>query len=168
MHQVEGADEFHALEVCAVKLGHHGLYLPAVEHAHEDGLNHVVEVMAQRDFVAAQLAGGVVERAATHACAGVAGLAVQVPHNLKDVGGHDLKRHAEELGVVGDGFAGVVGVARVHGEERDLEVAAAVAIELLKELGEQKRVLTARDAYGDMVAVANELVVGQRLDERHP
>ena len=168
MHQVEGADELHALEVRAVKLGHHGLHLPAVKHAHEDGLNHVVEVMAQRDFVAAQLAGGVVERAAAHACAGVAGLAVQAPHNLKDVGGHDLERHAEKLDVVGDGLAGVVGVAGVHGEERDLEVATAVAVELLEELGEQKRVLAARDAYGDMVAVANELVVGQGLDERHP
>ena len=124
--------------------------------------------MAQRDFVAAQLTGGVVECAPAHARAGVAGLAVQAPHNLKDVGGYDLKRYSEELGVVGDGLAGVVGVAGVHGEERDLEVATAVAIELLEELGEQKRVLAARDAYGDMVAVANELVVGQRLDERHP
>ena len=168
MYQVEGADELHALEVRAVKLGHHGLHLSAVEHAHEDGLNHVVEVMAQRDFVAAQLAGGVVECAAPHACAGVAGLAVQALDNLKDVGGRDLKRHAEELGVVGDGFASIVGVARVHGEERDLEVATAVAVELLEELGEQKRVFAARDAYGDMVAVTNELVVGQRLDERHP
>ena len=168
MHQVERANEFHALEVRAMELGHHRFDLSAVEHAHEDGLHHVVEVVAQGDFVAAQLAGGVVERAAPHARAGVAWLAIQAFHNLEDVRGRNLERDAEKLGVVGDGLARVVGVAWVHGEERDLEVAPAVAVELLEELGEQKGVLAARDAYGDAVAVANELVVGERLNERHP
>ena len=44
-------------KVVAVELGRHGLKLGAVEQAHERGLHHVAEVVAQGDLVAAQLPG---------------------------------------------------------------------------------------------------------------
>ena len=54
---VQRADEGHAGETGAVELGRHGLQLGAVEHAHHGGLDHIIEVMAQRNFIAAQLPG---------------------------------------------------------------------------------------------------------------
>ena len=38
-------------------MGGHGLQLGTVEHAHDGRLDHIVEVVAQRDFIAAQLLG---------------------------------------------------------------------------------------------------------------
>ena len=52
--QIHRADQFHALEIGAVQLWHHGLHLCAIEHSHKDRLDHIVIVMSQRDLVAAQ------------------------------------------------------------------------------------------------------------------
>ena len=45
MDAVHGPDEGHAGEAGAVQLGRHGLQLRTVEHAHDGGLDHIVEVM---------------------------------------------------------------------------------------------------------------------------
>ena len=70
---VHRADEGHAGEAGAVELGGHGLELGTVEHAHHGRLDDIVEVVAQRDFIAAQLLGLAVQVAAAHPGAEVAG-----------------------------------------------------------------------------------------------
>ena len=56
-----------------MQFGRHGLQLRTVEHAHDGGLDHIVEVMPQRDLVAAQLLGLAVQVAAAHPGAEVEG-----------------------------------------------------------------------------------------------
>ena len=51
--QIHRSYELHPLEIRAVQLGQHGLELCAVKHAHDGGFDHVAEMMAQCDFVAA-------------------------------------------------------------------------------------------------------------------
>ena len=72
---VERTDQAHAREVRAVQLRQHGLQLGSVEHADQHGLRHVAQVMAQRDFVAAELLRVAVEEASPHAGAEIAGRA---------------------------------------------------------------------------------------------
>ena len=65
---------------------------PLVEQVHDKGLDGVVPVVAQRQLVAAQLLGGVVQGAPAHLGAEAAGV-VLVPdleHYPADVGAADL------------------------------------------------------------------------------
>ena len=91
-HQIQRADEFHALEVGAVKLWHHGLDLRAVEHAHENGLDDIVVVVAEGDLVAAQLLREGVEMAAAHAGAQIARGFFDGVNGIENIGLKDLNR----------------------------------------------------------------------------
>ena len=72
-HVVEGADQLHAGKIGAVKLRHHGIELASVEDPHEGGLDHIVEMVAQSDFIAAQSLGVGVEKSPAHPGAEIAG-----------------------------------------------------------------------------------------------
>ena len=54
-NEIHRADQLHAFEMAAVQLRHHGLDLPAVQHSHQDRLDHVVKMVTERNFVAAKL-----------------------------------------------------------------------------------------------------------------
>lgn len=54
---VHGTDEFHTLKIGAVQLGKHRLKLRTVKHSHNGSFNHIVEVISQSDFIAAQFLG---------------------------------------------------------------------------------------------------------------
>lgn len=51
---VHGTDQGNSLKIFAVQLRQHGLKLGTVEHAHQGGLHHVIQMMSQGNFVAAQ------------------------------------------------------------------------------------------------------------------
>ena len=52
--QIQGPDQLHAFKIRTVKFGHHGLDLTAVDHPHENGLDHIIIMVPQSDLVAAQ------------------------------------------------------------------------------------------------------------------
>ena len=63
---VHRADEGHVRKVCAVQLRRHSLQLGAVEHTHDRRLDDVIEVMPQRDFIAAKFLRLLVSVSYTH------------------------------------------------------------------------------------------------------
>ena len=63
---VERTDQLHPLKVLAVQLREHRLQLRAVEHCHYRRFDHVVEMMPERDLVAAELLGFVIEMSSSH------------------------------------------------------------------------------------------------------
>lgn len=65
-HQIQRADQLHALEVDAVKLRHHRLHLRTVEHSHEDRLDDIIVMMAECNLVAAELLCKMIQMAAAH------------------------------------------------------------------------------------------------------
>ena len=75
-----------------MELRHHGLDLGTVEHAHEDGLDHIIIMMAQGDFVAAQLLREGVEMTAAHAGTEVARRFLDGIDRIKNVGLKNLNR----------------------------------------------------------------------------
>ena len=164
-HEVHGADEFHAGEVSALQLGHHGLILAGVEHAHEDGLDHIVVVMAEGNFVAAQLLRMAVEIAAAHARAQIAGGFFDFIDRVKNLRLEDGQRNAEKLCVALDERAVRVAVTRVHDQKDQFEGNFIAALELLKELRHQHGVFAAGDADRDFVAGLNHLIVDDGFDE---
>ena len=89
-HQIQRADELHALEVGAVKLRHHGLDLGTVEHTHKNGLDDIVIVVSQRDLVAAQLLRERVEMTASHAGAEITRGFLDGIDRIENVGLKDL------------------------------------------------------------------------------
>ena len=168
MDAVHGPDEGHAGEAGAVQLGRHGLQLRTVEHAHDGGLDHIVEVMPQRDFVAAQLLGLAVQVAAAHPGAEVAGVLVGVVGHGKDVALENGHRDVQQLGVGFDLLAIDLVVAGVHDQKHQLKGHVAVALQLLHELCHEHGVLAAGNAHGNAVAGLHQLVALHRHDEGCP
>ena len=165
---VHRADEGHAGETGAVELGRHGLQLGTVEHAHHGGLDHIIEVMAQRDFIAAQLLGLAVQVAAAHPGAEVAGVFVGVVGYGKDVALENGHRDVQQLGVGLDLLAIDLVVAGVHDQKYQFKGHIAVALQLLHELGHQHGVLAAGNAHGNAVTGLHQLVALDRHDEGGP
>ena len=133
--EIQRTDELHALKIGAVQLGHHGLYLRAVQHAHENSLYNVVIVVPQRDLVAAERAGVGVKVPAPHPRAQIARGFVHCVHRVEYVRLKHRYRHAQLSGVVLYHGAVLRAVAGVHDEELDLEGELVMELQLLKELG---------------------------------
>ena len=165
---VHRADEGHAGEAGAVELGGHGLELGTVEHAHHGGLDDIVEVVAQRDLIAAQLLGLAVQVAAAHPGAEVAGVLLGVVGHREDVALENGHGDVEQFGVGFDLLAVDLVVAGVHHKKDQLKGHIAVLLQLLHELGHQHGVLAAGDADGDLVARLDQLVPLDGHDERRP
>lgn len=68
-HEVQRADQLHAGEIAAAQFGYHGAHLRPVEHTHQVRFDRVVEMMSQRDLVAAELLCEFVQIPAAHPCA---------------------------------------------------------------------------------------------------
>ena len=54
LDQIHWSDQLHTLEILAMELRHHRLHLSAVEHPHKDRLNHIVEMMSERNLITSQ------------------------------------------------------------------------------------------------------------------
>lgn len=92
-YQIQRTDQLHTLEIGAVELRHHGLDLGAVEHAHEDGLDHIIIMMAQGDFVTAQLLREGVKMSAAHAGTEIARGFLDSVYRIENVGLENLNRN---------------------------------------------------------------------------
>lgn len=98
---IQRADQLHSGEMVAVEFGAHGLNLAAVEHAHQGGFDHVGEVVAQSDFIAAHGLSVMIEPAPAHFCAQVAGFAFIHPLRYrKNIAFQDLNGNSQQGGVV--------------------------------------------------------------------
>ena len=165
MDVVERPDELHAWAARALDLRHHRTDGAGVEHAHEVRLDYIVEVMAERDLVAAERTRLAVEVAAAHLGAKVARRLLHMEDRLENVRREEGQRHMEELRVLLDDAAVHLVVAGVHAEEDELKRELVVALEVLEELRHEHRVLAARDADGNLVAGLHELELADGLDE---
>ena len=125
-------------------------------------------MVAQCDFVAAQLLGLAVEVAAAQPGAEIAGVFVGVVGHREDVALEDGHRDVEQLGVGLDLLAVYLVVTGVHHEEDQFKRHIAVALKLLHQLCHQHRVFATRDADGDLVTGLDELVALDRYDEGGP
>ena len=163
--EIERADQLHAREVRGVELRHHRLVLAGVEHAHEDGLDDVVEVVAECDLVAAEALGFLIEVATAHAGADIARGLRDVVDGVEDVRFEDRERDAEEIRVSLDDLAVCLIVARVHAQEHELERDLVMALQFLEELRHEHRVLAAGDADRDAITRLDELIIADGLHE---
>ena len=151
-----------------MELGRHGLQLGAVEHTHDGGLDDVVEVVPQRDLVAAQLFGLAVQVAAAHPGAQIAGVLVGAVGHGEDVAFKNRHRNVQKFCVTFDLLAVDLVVSGVHHQKYQLKRHIAVALQLLHELCHQHGVLAAGNAHGDAVALLHQLVALDRHDKGRP
>ena len=82
---VQRTNQLHARKVGAVQLGRHSLQLGAVEHAHHGCFDHIIKMVPQCNFVAAQLLSLLVQVAAAHAGAQVTGGFIAVVGDRKHI-----------------------------------------------------------------------------------
>ena len=141
-----------------MQLGHHGLHLRAVEHPHEDGLDHVVVMMAQRDLVAAQFPRLAVQIPPAHPGAQVAGVLFFLVDDIENIRLKDGDGNAQKPGVVLDHLAVGLVVPGVHDQKFQLEGEFVVPVKLLKQLGHEHGVLAAGNTHGDTVAGLDQIV----------
>ena len=155
---VERADQRHTREICAVQLGRHGLQLRAVEHAHDGCLDNIIEMMAERDFVAAKLLRFFIQMATAHPGTKVAGRFIAVVCHIKDVCFKHRDGNMQQCGVALDLLAVDFVIAGVHDEIDQLKRNLAVALQLLQKLGHDHRILTAGNTDGDLVPRLDQLI----------
>ena len=165
---VHRADEGHAGEAGAVEHGRHRLQLRAIEHAHDSRLDDIVEVVTQRDFVAAQFLGLAVQMAAAHPGAEIAGVLVGVIGDREDITLEDRHGNVQKFRVRLDLLAVDLIIARVHHKEDQLKRHIAVFLQLLHQFCHQHGILAARDTDGDFIAGLDQLIAFHRYDEGRP
>ena len=168
MDAVHGADQLHTLKVGAVQLRRHGLKLAAEEHTHDGGFDHIVEVVPQRDFVAAQGLCLAVQMAAPHPGAQITGVLFAAVGDLKHVRLKNGDGNVQKPGVALDLLAVDLVVAGVHHQKFQLKGEITVPLQFLHEFGHEHGVLAAGDAHGDAVALLNQVVVLDGVDEGAP
>ena len=126
--EVHRADEFHPLEIFALHFGEHGLHLSAVEHPHENGLDDVVKVVAEGNFVAPERLRLGVKVAPPHPRAEIARRFFYGVHACEDVRLEDGDGHAEKRGVFFDAGTVFRAVPGIHDEKHKLKRKFAVAL----------------------------------------
>ena len=92
-YQIQRTDQLHSFEIGAVELWHHSLDLGTVKHAHEDGLDHIVIMVAKRDLIAAQLLREGIEMAAAHAGTEIARGFLDGVYRIENAGLENLNRN---------------------------------------------------------------------------
>ncbi len=156
--KIEGSYQFHAFIVPAPELRHHGLYLPAVEHAHESRLNDIIVVMSQGNLIASQFLGLAVEITPPHSGTEVAWIFFHLIHCIEDSGFKNGYGNPQDPGIVFDKGPVLPVVAGIHDQKGQPELHQPVPLNLLKKLGHHHRVLATGDAYRNVVPFLNEMI----------
>ena len=115
-------------------------------------------MVAECDFVAAEVFGLAVEVAAAHARTEIAGVFVGIVRDIKDVGLENSNRDVEQFCVALDFCAVNFVVARIHDEVDDLKGNVAVAVQFLEKLGKQHGVFAAGNTDRDFIARLYEFI----------
>ncbi len=156
--EVHGANQLHPGEVGAVKLGHHGLHLSTVKHAHQDGFNHIVIVMPQGDLVASQLLGLAVQMPPTHPGTQVAGILFFPVHNIENIRFKDGDGDAKNLGVMLNHLTIGSVIPGIHHQKDQLKGKLPMTLQFLKQLGHEHGILAAGNAYGNAITFLHQII----------
>ncbi len=165
---VHRSDELHSLKVFAPELRDHPLQLRAVEHRHDRCLDHVAEMVPERDLVAAELLRLRVEVPPPHLRAEVARRFLLLVRNVENVRLENGDRNVEKLRVRFDLLPVDRVVAGIHHEIHEVERDFAVPLQHLHELRHQHGVLAAGDADCYLVPRFDELIPLHRRDKGIP
>ena len=164
-HIGQRADD-HELAVVAGELGRHTFELATEKHVQKEGLQHVVAVVTQREFVALELARHVVQNAPAQAAAQAAhGFAFgDVP--LDDGVGVlrlDVELHTQLGQVLGQDVVGEAGLLLIEVDRHDLEVDGRALLHLEQDVEHAVAVFATGHADHDAVTLFDHVEVHDRL-----
>ena len=112
--QIHRTDQFHPPEIGAVQLWHHGLYLCAIQHPHQDGLDHIVIVMTESNLVTAQFLCVMIEMPSSHSRAQIARGLIHMENCLKNIRFVNCNRNIQFSCILLDHLAVFRAVSRIH------------------------------------------------------
>ena len=115
--QVHRPDQLHSLEICAPEFGHHRLVLSGVQHSHEDRLDDVIIMMAERDLVAAQFFGLSLQISPSHSRTEIAGGFFYIVDRPEDGGVEDRDRNPKDPAVFFDELPVRGKITGIHADE---------------------------------------------------
>ena len=151
-----------------MQLGRHSLQLGAIEHTHHGCFNHIIKMMSQCNFVAAQLLGLLVQVAAAHAGAQVTGGFIAVVGNCEHIRLKNCDGDIQQCGVAFDLLAVDLIIAGVHHQKHQLKGHIAVALQLLHQFSHQHAVLAAGNAHGNFISRLHQFIALDRHNKRGP
>ena len=106
--------------------------------------------------------------AAAHPGAHIARILLHIRHHIEDAHLKDPDRDADEGGIVDNALAIALVVAGIHDDVFDLEGELAVALETLDAFRHHHGVLAAGDTDSDLVALRDEVILLDALEELMP
>ncbi len=158
--------DHHVAAIVAHQFGRHAFEFAAKKHVEEEGLQHVVTVVAQRNLGGPQLVRHTVQNAPAQAAAQAAhGLAFG-DDTLDDGIGVlilDVKRHAELRQVGGQDVLGETGLLLIQVNGDQIEVNWRTGFEFEQNVQQGITVLAPRHAHHDLVALFDHVEVGNGL-----
>ena len=143
MDIVERSDEFHAGTARTPDFRHHRADGTGVKHAHEIRLNHIIEVMAECDLVAAKRTRLAVEIAAAHLGAEIAWRFFHVEDRFEDIRREECRGYMQQLRILLDDATVHLVVPGIHAKEDEFEWEFVVTLEFLEKLRHEHRILAA-------------------------
>ena len=165
---VKWADQFHPRIVVACAFRTHSLQLTAVEHSHQCGFNHVVEVMPQCDLITPQLLRLRVEMSAPHSCTEEARMFFLLVHHRQNICSEYFQRNAEIFCIFNQQCAVFVCISRIHQQKAERERMCVCPCQLLHQQREQHGILAAGYTDSDFVARFDEGIGFYGVHKRIP
>ena len=157
--QIHRTDQFHPAEIGAVQLWHHGLYLCAVQHTHQDGLDDIVIVMAESNLVTAQFLCVMIEMPSSHSRTQIARGLIYMEDCLKNIRFVNCNRNIQFSCVLFDHLAVFRAVSRIHHQEFHIKRKLVVQFQLLKQFCHQHRIFSTGDTDCDTVPFFNQFIL---------
>ena len=133
-HQIQRTNQLHTFKIRAVKLRHHRIHLRSIQHTHQYRFNHIVKMMAQSNFIAAQLPGIGIEIAPAHPRAQITGRTACIHYCLKNIRLKNRNRYSQELCILLNQLTVRRMISRIHHKKLQSELHFSVAKNLLHTL----------------------------------
>ena len=150
----------------AFDLGQHGLNAAGVDQIQHRGFHHIIKMMSQRDFAAADGFCVAVQITPAHLGAHKAHVAIHLPHRFKYIRIEEFYRNVQKRAIIRNPPPVFRRIARIHADKAQFKALRAVPLQILHQLRKQHRILPAGYAYGDSIALGHQIVFANARHER--
>ena len=142
MYQIQRTDQFHPFKVLAMQLWHHCFYLTAIQHSHQDRLNHIIKMMSQCNFIASKFFRLCIQISSSHTCTKITWIPVDPCYCIKNICFKYSQRNPQKLCIILDNIPVVLIVSRIHDEKYRLKMDFAMLLYFLDQLGKKHGILS--------------------------
>ena len=124
--------------------------------------------MSQRNLITSQLLGMRIQITTSHSRTKITGIILNFCHCIKNITFKNRKRNSQKLCIILNNLPVIRIIARIHYQKHQFKMNLPMALQLLKQLRHQHRVLTTWNTDSNLIPLLNQLILIQSLGKRSP